>query len=147
MLNNLFKSKSNEEVPDNNTQIIHRISTMKLTDMRSYVRNSLKDFPVCETGLKEVMRILVDYIKIDDMPSKKKKAFDLVILIAKNNKITIDTVEYIQKFLENNKDLIYAYDREFKEIYESRLDDALNMALQNIEEITKLQNKMHVLGE
>jgi len=146
MLKNLFSSKK-EETLSSNSHIIEKISTMQLTDMRSYVRNNFKDFPLCESGLKELMRILVDYIKIDDMPTKKKKAFDLVILISKSNKITIDTIEYMQKFLENNKEIIHAYDREFKEIYESRLDSALTMALANLDEITKLQNKMNVLGE
>lgn len=147
MLKNLFKANKKEEQSDTHSHITEKVSKMSLTDMRTYVRNKITDFEVSEFGLQEIMRILIEYIKIDDMPSKKKKAFDLIILISSNKKITIDTIEYMQKFLEQNKEIIHAYDREFKEIYESRLDDALAMALKNVDEITNLQNKMSVLGE
>lgn len=147
MLKNIFNTHKKEEQSDTYSHITEKISKMNLTDMRTYVRNKIADFEVSEFGLQEIMRILIEYIKVDDMPSKKKKAFDLIILMATNKKMTIDTIENMQKFLEKNKEIIHAYDREFKEIYQSRLDDALSMALSNIDEMTKLQNKMNVLGE
>jgi hypothetical protein len=155
MLGNFFNSKKKSQEVDENSHTVERIAKMNLSDMRSYVRNNIKDFEVSEFGLQEIMHRLTlrdehtekFYINSDDMSTKKKKAFDLVILIANNKKITVDTVEQIQKFLEVYKDIIEAYDREFKEIYESRFNDALNMAIGNVNELTKFQNKMSVLGE
>lgn len=155
MLGNFFNSKKKSQEIDKDSHIIERISKMNLSDMRSYVRNTIKDFEVSEFGLQEIMhRLTVKdehtekfYINSDDMPTKKKKAFDLVILIAQNKKITVDIVEQMQKFLEVYKDIIEAYDREFKEIYESRFNDALSRAIGNVNELTEFQNKMSVLGE
>lgn len=155
MLKNLFNSKNENEDKDKNSQILEKISKMNLSDMRSYVRNTIKDFEVDEYGLQEVMRRLTVkdahtekfYINSDDMASKKKKAFDLVILIAKNRKITIDTIEEIQKFAEVYKEIIGLYDREFKEIYASRFNDAITIAIANLNEIGHLQSKMNVLDE
>ena len=155
MIGNLFNSKKKTQEVDVNAHIIERVSKMNLTDMRSYVRNGIKDFEICEHGLLEVMHKLTlkdphtekFYINSDDMDSKKKKAFDLVILIAKSRKITVDVFEEIQKFLEVYKEIIEVYDREFKEIYASRFKDALNIAITNLNEMSDLQNKMNVLGE
>jgi len=154
MLGNLFKSKAKSETNEEE-HTIEKISKMNLTDMRSYVRNSMKDFEVSEIGLQLLMDKLTledehsqkYYLNADDMPSKKKKAFDLVILVANSKKITIETVESIQRFLEVYREIIEAYDKEFKEIYDSRFNDALNQAVANLDEITKFQTKMKVLGE
>jgi len=146
MLTKLFSNKNEDQIKSN-AEIIERISKMNLTQMRAYVRNGIKDFEICEFGLKEVTNRLIEYLKSDDMPSKKKKAFNLLILIASSKKITIDTIESIQSFLINNKEIIEAYDKEFKDIYGSRFEDALELALKNLEEMNKLKNKMKVLGE
>lgn len=147
MLGKIFNAKKEEDKTNSNSEIIDRISKMNLTEMRTYVRNGIKDLEICEFGLKEVTNRLIEYLKSDDMPSKKKKAFDLLILIANSKKITIDTVEYMQSFLANNKEIIDAYDREFKDIYSSRFEDALGVALNNLEEMSNLQKKMKILGE
>lgn len=128
---------------------------MNLSEMRSYVRNSIKDFEITVDGLKELMKKLINknenskkyYINSDDMDTKKKKAFDLIILIAQSKKINIELVEDIQKFVEIYKDIILAYDQKFKEIYFSRFEDAIALALSNVDKINTLENKMKVLGE
>jgi hypothetical protein len=156
MFGKLFDSKKEADTGDDNHQhIVEKISKMNLSDMRAYVKNHIKDFEVCEDGLQELMHKLVTkdedtlkyYINSDDMPTKKKKAFDLIILIASSRKITPKVVEYMQKFLEVYADIIAAYDREYKEIYSSRFKDAISLAVANINQRTTLQNKMNVLGE
>jgi len=136
-------------------ELVEKISTMNLTEMRSYINNKIKEFPLTEDGLTEVMNRLVNedkkskefYIKSDDMDSKKKKAFDLVLSIAKNKKISLVAIEHIQKFVIVYKDIIDDYDQQNKEIYASRFVDAINFALASIAEKAALKNKMDLLGE
>ncbi|MBA1433292.1 MAG: hypothetical protein FAF04_06835 [Epsilonproteobacteria bacterium] len=154
----MFKSilgSKKEDTSQENAVLVEKISKMNLTEMRSYIKNKIQDFQVSEDGLNEVMRRLTQedannkqyYLKADDMDSKKKKAFDLVLAIAQSKKITLVTVELIQKFTEVYKDIIEAYDKEYKEIYASRFADAINAALAGIDQKVELKNKMNVLGE
>jgi len=136
-------------------ELVEKISKMNLTEMRSYINNKMKDFEVSEDGLNEVLNKLVTpdsktknyYLQADDMDSKKKKAFDLVLSAAKNKKVNVVTVELIQKFMEVYKEIIANYDKEHKEIYESRFNDAIELALTNITQKTALKNKMDILQE
>ena len=157
----MFKSilgRKKEEISKESTDhaaLVEKISKMNLTEMRSYIRNKIQDFEVSEDGLNEVMHRLTTedekskkyYLKVDDMDSKKKKAFDLVLLIAKNKKINLVCIELIEKFLQIYKDIIETYDQEHKEIYASRFDDALTTALANIDQKVALQHKMNILGD
>ena len=149
------KKEDNSEESAVDAALVEKISKMNLTEMRSYIKNNIKDFEVSEEGLNVVMQRLTTedekskkyYLKADDMDSKKKKAFDLIIAISENKKINLVTVELIQKFVEIYSDIIEQYDTEYKEIYSSRFVDAVNVALANINKKVVLQNKMDVLGE
>ncbi|MCD6433482.1 MAG: hypothetical protein J7L21_05510 [Sulfurimonas sp.] len=153
--NILVKKKS--EVPNEDkihAELVEKISKMKLTDMRAYINSKVLNFEVCEDGLVEVMRRLITknsetskrYIEVDDMDSKIKKGFDLVISVALHNKITVVAVEQIQEFIELYSDIITKYDRDHKQIYETRLKDSLSKAISNVSEMTELKRKMSVLG-
>jgi hypothetical protein len=136
-------------------ELLSKISKMNLTEMRSYIKNNIQDFEVSEDGLLIVLQKLTTedektkkyYLKSDDMDSKKKKAFDLIILMAQSKKISFEVVELMQKFIEVYNEIIMQYDKEHKEIYASRFVDAVNLALSNINKKAALQNKMDVLGE
>ncbi len=149
------KKEDNSEESAVDAALVEKISKMNLTEMRSYIKNNIKDFEVSEEGLNVVMQRLTTedekskkyYLKVDDMDSKKKKAFNLIITISQNKKINLVTVELIQKFVEIYSDIIEQYDTEYKEIYSSRFVDAVNVALANINKKVVLQNKMDVLGE
>ena len=81
------------------------------------------------------------------MDSKKKKGFDLVISIASHAKITVVAVELIQEFIALYNDVVTKFDRDNKQIYESKLKDCLDRAIGNISEMADLKRKMNVLGE
>ncbi|DAB30484.1 MAG TPA: hypothetical protein CFH84_03830 [Sulfurimonas sp. UBA12504] len=138
-----------------NAHITEKISQMNLTDMRAYLNNRITGFNVCEFGLSEVMKklIFIDeeseqrYLKADDMDTKIKKAFDLVLMIAVHKKISITTVEYIQEFLEVYKEIIEKFDRRNKQIYASKLHEALKTSINGVHSIEELKNKMQVLGK
>jgi hypothetical protein len=154
MFNNILgksKKESNEDVKYQ--AIREKISKMNLLDMRVYVNNKLNDFKVCEDGLSEIMRRLTSvdangkrFIESDAMDSKKKKAFDLVILISKNKKITIVTTELIQKFIEMYSDIITKFDTDHKQIYASLLKDSLNKSIMVISSMADINKKAKVLG-
>jgi hypothetical protein len=136
-------------------ELEEKIAKMNLSDMRAYIKNRIKDFEVCEDGLNEVLHRLIKedsktkerYIKADDMDSKKKKAFDLVLEIVKNSKINVVTVELVQEFIDTYKDIIATYDKAHKEIYASRFEEALKTGVINIEKRAEVKNKMRLLGE
>ncbi len=143
--------KENQE----KAELLKKISTMNLTEMRSYINNKIEALPLCEDGLNGVILKLITpdsitkhlYIKENDMDSKKKKAFDLVILISKNKKITFKTVDAIGVFIELYASIIKEYDTQYKEIYTSRFKDAITIALSNINTLSDFKAKMNLLGE
>ncbi len=149
----LGKNKKESEQDIDTQVIIEKISKMNLVDMRVYVNDKLKDFEVCEDGLNEVMRRLISkstqekrYIESDAMDSKKKKAFDLVILVSKNKKVTIVTTELIQEFIKLYNDIIIKFDADNKQIYESKLKDSINSTIATITSKAEIDRKNKVLG-
>lgn len=157
MFGNILGKKKGEISSEDkaHAEMVKKISKMNLTDMRAYIKNKMLGFEVDEDGLVEVLRRLTTrhsetlkrYIEIDDMDSKIKKGFDLVISIASHAKITVVAVELIQEFITLYDDVIKKFDKENKQIYESKLKDALQMAINNISEMADLKRKMNVLGE
>lgn len=155
MFGNILGKKKSESTEDkNNSEIIGKISKMNLADMRVYVNNKLVGFEVCEDGLSEVMQRLISkdanekrFIESDAMDTKIKKAFDLVILVAGNKKVTVVIIETIQTFIELYDDIISKFDTDNKQIYASKLKDALTNAMATIETITQMNRKSGVLGK
>ena len=155
MFGKILGKKDSEAKSDDNKALVEKISKMNLTDMRAYVKNNVTDFEATTDGLNEIMKKLTTpdeqhnkyYLNSDDMDSKKKKAFDLVLLIAADKRADIETLELVQKFQELYKEIINAYDKEYKQIYSSRFDDAIKVGLANIQELAEVKNKMDVLGE
>ncbi len=135
------------------TELTQRISSMNLTEMRAYINNKIPDLEVSEEGLIEILKKLVypdkktskRYIEIDDMQSKVKKGLDLIVSIAKHKKITVVAIELIQEYIQVSEDIIQKYDQEHKEIYASRLKDALGNAVNVVNARSNLKTKMDVL--
>jgi len=142
-------SSDNKEQKD----LVEKISKMNLSDMKTYVNDRISDFPISEDGLNEVLRKLLNvnentskrYIEIDDMDSKIKKGFDLILSILKNKKVTIVTIELVNKLLENSKDIIEKYDKDNQDIYSSRFKTAINTAIENVNKKLDLKIKMDLM--
>jgi len=155
MLAKMFGKKNKNQDEQTNSYLIEKISKMNLTEMRSYVKNRIKEFEVSADGMNEIMKKLTSldektqtyYIKSDDMDIKKKKAFDLFIAILTSKQINIQTIELAQKFLENYKEIIDDFDTRNKQIYVSKLADTLGIAINTINQYAELQKKMNVLGQ
>ena len=134
--------------------IVDRVSNMNLLDMRVYANNKLDGFGICEDGLCEIMRKVNSkdtktgkaFIQNDAMDSKKKKAFDLVIIVASSSKVTIVLVELIQEFIDSYQELILKFDTDNKQIYGDKLKTALNGAIETISTMTELNRKMKIIG-
>lgn len=156
MFSNILGKNDSENKQDSkeDQEIINKISTMNLTDMRAYINNKMFGKESSEDGLVEVMKRLTlknektskRYIEVDDMDSKIKKAFDLVILLAMHKKITVLAVELIQEFIDLYDDIILKFDKENKQIYSKKLKDALTEAISNVNKISSLQRERNVLG-
>lgn len=130
-----------------------KIATMDLTSMKLYVKGSIKDLVVDAEGLNLILKRLsyplnekgVLYLRKEDMDTKKKKAFDLVLLILSSKKINVQTLELAQKFCDVYAEIIKEYDKKYKEIYEQRFKDALKVAMANIDTLVSIQKKMDLL--
>lgn len=149
MFNRLLGKKTNT-TDQSDSELEHRISKMDLNDMRNYVNNKLTDFQLCSDGLIEVMKRLIlinektskRFIEIDAMDTKVKKAFDLVVLVAKSKKITVITIELIQDFINLYADVIEKFDTDNKQTYGSKLKKSLNDAVLMINSMSDIKEKM-----
>ena len=134
-------------------EVSKKIEPMNLTEMRTYVNNKILNFEVSTVGLFAIMNklTLADastgryYLVESDMDVKKKKAFDLVLMIAESKKIDLKVLESIQNFVEVYAHLIAKFDNDNKQIYASRFKDMLEQAIKGFTNIAKEQNKMNVL--
>ena len=151
MFGKFFGKKNSTSL--NDKEIAVKIANMSITDMRSYINNKISSLPLSEAGLNAVMEKLTSvnettskrFIEIDDMDTKIKKAFDLLLLIGKNKKVSMRTIELIQKFVELYADIITKYDTEKKEIYNSRFNDLIKNLIIKIDGAVALKNKMDLL--
>jgi len=144
------KNESSKEL----LEVSKKIESMNLTEMRTYVNNKISSFEISTLGLLAVMNKLTVadsttkkfYILEDDMDSKKKKAFDLVLMIAQNKKLDLNVLNIIQEFSHVYENIITQFDTDNKEIYTSRFKDMVNQAIAAFSALASEQNKMKILG-
>jgi len=154
MLSKILGLKKNDK-PDKDEELAEKISKMNLTEMRSYLNNRIPTLEVSKNGLVEILKKLTTlneksskrYIEIDDMDSKKKSGFDIVIHIATQKKISVKAVELVEKFIVMYDDVIKKYDTENKQIYGSKLNDSLQKAISNMNEISEIKKKLNFLNK
>ena len=152
MLSKLLGKKT-DSLDQSDSEIKRRISKMDLNDMRNYVNNKIADFQICDDGLIEIMKRLLSvnektsyrFIEIDAMDVKVKKAFDLVILVAKSKKITVVTIELIQEFINFYVDIIEKFDTDNKQTYASKLKKSLSEAVLMISSMSELKERLDYL--
>lgn len=151
MFSKLLGKKKGEE-SSQDSKLVEKIAKMDLIEMRTFVNGKLTEFEVNEFGLHEIIKKLVSkntdtqkyYINTDDMDSKKKKAFDLLILILGHKKVSVLVVEYAQKFLEVYEEMIEKYDKDNKQIYDKKIKDVLNSAVAMIDLKADIDEKIRV---
>jgi len=152
-----FLGKKSSESKENSEEkeINEKISKMNLTEMKSYINNRIDGFPITSYGLNAVLQKLISlddatkkhYINADDMDSKKKKAFDLVISTMSNSKITVESMELVQEFMKIYKDIIDTYDRENKQIYASKFEDGIGVGMLTLDKLLQMSQKTSILEE
>ena len=146
--------KKDDSFEKKHLELVEKISKMNLTDMRLYVINKMQGFDITEEGVVEVLKKLTSinedtskrYLELDDMDSKIKKGFELILSIAENKKITIDAIELIQEFINVYSDIITKYDTENKQIYGSRLKDSIEHAIMTVGARTDMRRRENILN-
>ena len=136
-------------------ELVQKIAKMNLTDMKAYINNRVPGMGTSEEGLSEIMKKLLNvdektskrYIDADDMDSKIKKGFDLVLALLINKKLTVLAIEQVDEFIKTYKEIIDNYDRKHKQIYSSRFKGALGKAVDNINLRAELSRKSKVIGQ
>jgi hypothetical protein len=155
MFGSLLGRKKTEisENDKNHSILVNKIDKMNLTEMRSYVKNGIIGLESSADGLNIVLEKIINkkagkrYIESDDMDSKIKKAFELVLAIAGHKKITVVVIEQIQEFMNIYSDIIIKFDRDNKQIYSSRLKKAISQGITTVNSMTVINTKMKILEE
>ncbi len=119
------------------SEALSKVQNMNLTEMRIYVNNKIASFPVSTYGLLAVMEKLTLenkttnklYLEESDTDVKKKKAFDLVLLVAKSTKINLKVLDMVEYFTKVYAPIIAKFDKDNKEIYTSRFQEMHTQAL------------------
>ncbi len=149
MISKIFKKKKSSQ---GKNKIQQRIEKMNLSELRLYVKDKIEGFPLSEEGLNEVLKRLISkinnsryYLDESDDDSKLKKTFDLVLELSKNRKVNFESVELIANFLSVYSGLIKNYDIKYKEIYQDRLNQAIENATTMVEAKVSLDNKKKLL--
>ncbi len=154
MFSKFLGKKIFDDTPANKNLMV-KIEEMNLTDMRIYINNKIEGMTSTEEGIIAILKKLIlkdektstRYIKLDDAEVKKKKAFELIIAILQHKKITIVAIELIQVFLEVYADIILKYDKDNKQIYGSKMKNALLKTVSTMEKLIEFEAKMQILGE
>ena len=136
----------------NNDKLRDKISKMDLVEMRIYVNNKLDDFEVDEFGLHELVKKLINangqsskyFLQENDLDSKKKKAFELLLLILQHKKTSIAVLESVQEFLDIYDELIKKYDKDNKDIYENKIKKLMSLAVDRINMEANIINVMEM---
>lgn len=157
MLSKILGSKGSATSQEacSHEELVQKVSKMNLTEMRSYVKNKILDFPISEDGIIEVInRVTIEneessqrYIKADDMDSKKKKAMDLVISILEHKMLTVKAIERAKNFMDVYAQIIVDYDQENKEIYYSKLKNAVVQSIGRIEARIDMTSKIDFINK
>ena len=150
-----IKKKNGSGEDSKYADLVNKISKMNLTDMRQYINNKVPDAPIDEQGLIEVLKRLNSknentskrFIESDDMDTKIKKAFDLVIAISGHKSITVVAVEQVREFIDMYNDIIVKYDTRNKQIYDSKLKDLLNSAIEHLKAKSELSMKIDLINK
>ena len=137
---------------ESNNKLVEKISKMDLVEMRLYINDKLDDFEVDEFGLYEVVKKLINVneqsskylLQKNDLDSKKKKAFELLLLILQHKKVSITVLESVQEFLDIYDELIKQYDKDNKDIYESKIKKLMSLAVDRINMEAKIINVMEM---
>ena len=135
-------------------RLLEKISKMEIVDMRNYINGKLTDYKVSEYGLLEILNKITLknestsnlYIKEDDMDSKKKRVFDLVLLVLSSKQVTLSVLDSAQVFISTYSDIIKKYDKDNRQIYEIKMKEAISLAADKISFKSDVKNTMRTLS-
>ena len=111
------------------------LSKIGISEMRTLLLGQVEKFPVDENMIIEILKKITQedektnkkFLESSDSDIKLKKAFDTVITAAGSKKMTIESIELIQKFILMYKDLIESFDTRNKQIYMHKLTKAIEL--------------------
>ena len=147
MLKKIFgkKKEAKIEKTSNCSIIAHKISTMNLTEITNYMDNKIVNFEPDIIGLEEIMKKFITPVantkklclRIDDMDTKKKKCFVLVLKIIEHRDTNIKILKMIQKFCFVYEELIKKFDYDYSSKYQAKFEETIENRLRNIGELTE----------
>lgn len=119
---NLFGKESSEEA------LKQKIEVWNLSELKAFMFEQMKEFTPTERGIIFILEKLTRqnkpddnhpigqrFLESNDHDSRKKKTFDLVLILARHSKINFEAIELIVKFTTMYEDLINDYDQRYRE--------------------------------
>jgi len=144
------QQKSYYERKREREQKIAAMSSVILTwtkeEMKVYIYNHNKEFPCTDAGMAAILErfIHANEFQIGTMSEELKLGFDIVLAIARNNKISLETAELIHTFIKTYKDVIQSYDRQAVQTYKFKLKKAYEQSLELVEAKMAIEQEMRV---
>ncbi len=122
------------------------ISTWTKEEMKVYIYNHNKEFPCTDAGMAAILERFIhsNEFRIETMSEELKLGFDLVLAIARNNRISLETAELINEFIKTYKEVIQSYDRQVSQTYKYKLKKAYEQSLEIVEAKMAIEQEMRV---
>lgn len=153
MLGKLFGKDKKDAAKSARQSAIEHFSKLSekwnFEDIQNYIRGKKEGQEVNDAGLASILQRFNTYktddkktesgkrreFEIFDRPERTKKGFDIVIAIAGNAKLGVDSLELLKEFSEVYSDVIKDLDTQLSQTYKQKLKDAYSNA--NVRALTK----------
>lgn len=133
------------------------IATWTLTDIKTYLQNKNPEFPLTEHGLLIVLERFTTRekpsdkypngkceVELDDNDIRIKKAFDIILLVAKSSTLSMEGIEKMEAFREMHTDVIEKFDKNNAQTYEHKLKEAVANAIIMVETKKGIENSLNI---
>ncbi len=122
------------------------VSMWTKEEMKIYVYNHNKDYPCKDAGMAAILErfIYSNEFRVETMAEELKLGFDIVLAIARNNRISLETAELIQTFIKSYKEVIQSFDRQLSQTYKYKLQKAYEQSLEIVEAKMAIEQEMRI---
>jgi len=114
--------------------------------LQSYVYNKNKAYPNSDAGMAAILEYFIkrDELQVGTLAEELKTAFDIVLSIAKNHKISYQTTDLIYSFIKHFEEVIHFYDRQSAQTYYHKLIQAYESSVKMVNKKMEIEKEIRV---
>ena len=115
-------------------------------ELQAYVYNNNKKYQSSDAGMAAILERFIhkDEFEIGTMSEELKMGFDIVLSIARNNKIYFQTTDLILEFITYYKEVINSYDRQSAQTYYHKLVMAYEKSVMMVNRKLEIEQEMRI---